>query len=784
MRARACHCTEMKSLLRKAFTRRTFLKFSAVAGALAWLKFMLGGAAAALESAGRHISRTTYRPHKGVPSTCLNCYARCGIIGYTEYGRAIKIGGNPENPNSRGRLCAKGQAGLNVLYDPERVLHPLKRVGKRGEGRWKKISWDEALSEISGKLKALQSQGRQEEFIFQSERDITTQDLARRFLHAFGSPNCFNRVSLGGHNKKTAHQLTWGSDLELGDISRSDYILNFGSNPYEAYILRASFVQRLAEARTLRIFDARVHERAKLVTFDVRVSQTAGKSDEWHPVKPGTDAVVALAMANVIMQKGLYDRKFLRQWTNYSIEGLKRHLAQYTPELAESISGVSASDIRRIAMEFASARSATTISTGGVTKHLNGVYSERCIILLNVITGNIDVKGGYCLPRYYTFSEPSPVPPIPEKKCKVKTAQDEILGREVGPELFPFIKEGGIKVGVYMTYQHNPAYAYPDTLLVNTVLKDESLVPFFVAIDTHISETASLADIVLPAATYLERWELESAPCFEMVPFISLRQPIVQPLGQSKAFSDILIDLARKLGGVMEVYFNFTTLEYLERTIASVDKLRKAGGIEYLRQHGVWHDPDAKPDYGLYKKKGFNTPSGKVEVYSHKLKRLGFNPLPVYVPIKAHSSLSGKEFILTTFQWNVHTHFKTANCKWLSEITHANPAWINASVAAAYGIKDGDAIKITSRSGSMLTKANVTEGIHPQVIAVSDSCGHWEYGHTAQAKRFKSSDPETDLLWWGKEGHGAHPNSIISMASDPVGGGQAWMDTVVSVEKV
>ncbi len=138
---------------------------------------------------------------------------------------------------------------------------------------------------------------------------------------------------------------------------------------------------------------------------------------------------------------------------------------------------------------------------------------------------------------------------------------------------------------------------------------------------------------------------------------------------------------------------------------------------------------------------------------------------------------------MTTFQWNVHTHFQTANCMFLSEIVHANPLWINVETAEALGIQYGDRVRVTSKAGSFVTQAWVTQGIHPKVVAASDSCGHWGYGHVAQAEPLKSSDPETSLVWWEEEGNGAHPNPAIAIALDPVGGGQGWMDTVVRISK-
>jgi anaerobic selenocysteine-containing dehydrogenase len=303
--------------------------------------------------------------------------------------------------------------------------------------------------------------------------------------------------------------------------------------------------------------------------------------------------------------------------------------------------------------------------------------------------------------------------------------------------------------------------------------------------DTHVTESSVFADLLLPEATYLERLEIESPPALEMIPFISLRQPIVKPLGESAAFMDILIELARRMGPGMEKYFPYASGEdYWTAVLSKFPALVKAGGMDYLRENGWWMESGAKREYRAYLKKGFATPSGRLEIYSPRMENAGYSALPTYHPIAQHKKMKEEELILTTFQWNVHTHFSTANCKWLAEIIHANPAWINPRVAEPRGIRDGDAIRVTSRLGSIVTRAYVTQGIHPQVIAISDSCGHWQSGRVAQAQRFRSPDPETMLIWWGKEGNGVHPNPIIPAASDPIGGGQAWMDTVVTITKI
>jgi anaerobic selenocysteine-containing dehydrogenase len=347
------------------------------------------------------------------------------------------------------------------------------------------------------------------------------------------------------------------------------------------------------------------------------------------------------------------------------------------------------------------------------------------------------------------------------------------------------IREGRQKVGLLLTYRHDPVYSHPDSNLSTTVLKDESLIPYHVAVDSFLTESASLADLVLPAATYLESWNVHSMPAYDLVPFVGLQQPVIKPLGESLPFHDICLELARRVSGGMEQYFQFSSTEgYLRAAIGQIEGLVKAGGLDYLKEQGVWLDSAIQPTYRSYEKQGFKTPSGKFEVYSKHLEEAGFAPLPSFQAIEAHGQLDD-EFILVTFQWNVHSYGLTANCMWLSEIVHDNPVWINREVAQARGIEHGDLVKVTSSLGTITTRAHVTSGIHPRVVAIGGSVGHWAPGRVARGESFRSDDPNTRLVWWGeKHGHGIHPYPLIPIASDPIGGGQAWQDTKVTISKV
>ena len=749
--------------------RRDFLKLCVASIPAFLFHHYLGLSAYAKEVfGGKQVSRHTRKPLKGIPSICQLCPAHCGIIGFLEGDQLVKIGGNPKHPNNLGKLCARGLAGVNMAYDPDRITSPLMRTGGRGKGQWEKISWDKAYSEITSRLKTIYQSGQKGDFVFQSEHE--PDGITRRFLEAFGKVLILSEDSLDFGNRDWGQWLTWGEERGVPDVINSHYILNFGSNLYETHEYYTGFIGRLIEGR--------VQNKAKLVTFDVRLSYTAGNSDEWFPINPGTDGMVALAMAHVIVKNNLHNKDFIEKWTNISPSVLAQYLSQYTPEMAEKTSGVAASDIERIAKKFALNMPAVAISGRGANCHFNGVYNERCLFLLNTIVGSIDIPGGYCLPRTYRFEELDLKPSLQKEKAF------DLEKTPVTPQkLISMVKRGKLTPKLYFVYESNPAYKNPESSLASEVLKNEKLIPYIVVADSYMTETAALADIVLPAATYLESWGIDSSPALDLNPFIGLQQPIVPPFAKSVPISDICIELAHRIGGGLPRYFKFnSTEEYIKKVVLGIEKLEKGGGFKSLKENGIWFDNNAKPRYRSYELKRFNTPSGRIEIYSERLKRRGFQPLPAYEPIPGHGDLKGK-FVLVTYEPNA-MGARTGNFKWLAEIKHRNPVWINKDVAKQLHIGEGDRIKISTRLGSFVTDARLTFGIHPRVIAIERNLGHWGVGHIARAKRFKSKDPNTNLVWWEKEGNGISPNPIISGNSDPIGGGEAWNDTLVIISKV
>lgn len=828
-----------------SLSRRQFVKLGTVATAVAGVGHAPAIAAdvllkgkVKLAAGGADYSPKTGKKRQVVASACWQCVARDAISCFVEDGRLVKIEGNIKAIRNRGKICAKGQAGINQVYDPDRVLYPMKRVGKRGEGKWKRISWDDALSELTARLKKLKDAGTPEKFMFHYGRmkGSDSQIIKANFLSLYGTKTIGNHTAICECAKWVAQELTWGKHYDVNDMNHTRFILNFGCNLFETHTSHIQLSQRTLEAITDR--------NVKMVTFDVRLSNTAAKSAEWVPVRPGTDGTVALAMCHVIMNAGLYDTKFIEKWTNVTVAQLKAHLVPYTPEWAEKLSDVPASKIRSLAIEFATTKPSTVVSYRGAVANYNGVDTERAMKMLDAICGNIDVKGGTChgVGAKWSYPKPKGTHPKGLKLADGLKGDAAVPTHHISHRVLKVIKDGSNgRPDVYMTYCYEPVYANGNCKENIEVLKDEKMIPYLVVVNPFYSESSALADLILPDVTYLERWSWDDMVSYEMIPEFYIRQPVVKPLGESRQLQDVFCDIAGRLG----IDMGFTsTVDFIKKSCAK-------SGVDFdqIVSDGVWHDPKAEPAYlgyakgiaedklkgedvlfdeatGVYwnwtkskaktreeaEKAGYAATkygykgyigqkfdhgvfagfkpdkinkSGKFELFSAILESKGLSPMPVYRPVPEKANMGPNDLILTTFKVNVQIHSRSANCKWLSEIYHSNPALLNSKTAAKLGIRDGDKIKVKSPIGEIVTQAAVSEEIHPSTIAVSHHCGHWEYGQVASGKRAATgsanSDPDQKRIWW--KDRGVHPNWIIPNAPDPVAGQLRYSDTIVQVTK-
>jgi anaerobic selenocysteine-containing dehydrogenase len=860
--------------------RREFLKLGAAASALglvgspaaagvAGIPWKVAGIDQNLQDAGvadtplikgnKDFSPITYKERTAVPSACWQCVSRCPIIGYVEDGKLVKISPQHDSIRTEGTLCAKAQAGVNHVYDPDRILYPLRRVGARGEGKWKRVSWEEALTELAARMKTLHDEGRPENFMFHYGRmKASSSKLIGMFLKNYGTGTIGDHTAICEGGKWTAQELTWGGHYDNWDFDNTRFVLNFGSNVFEAHTNHTSTAHRLTRAL--------IERNVRMVTLDVRLSNTAAKSSEWVPVKPGTDIAVALAMSNVVMEEGLYQiegadfLKFCRATKNVNattdekIAALKAHLAQYTPQWAEGVSGVPAQKIRDLAREVALGRPSCIISYRGPITHAFGVETERAIQMLAAITGNVDNPGGRL--KAVGASWKYPKGPKDTPKARKLNITDGFKGQAALPthhvshQVLPMIREGSAgRPEIYLWYCYQPVYSNGDCQANIDTLKDESILPFTVAVSPFYDESSSLADLILPDATYLERWDWEDMVSPNQIPEYYIRQPIVPPMGEVRNFADVCLDLAERMGFPLGIA---SMEDFVKQSCEMTPAVKEAGGFDYMKAHGVYHDPKEKAAFFSYSReiepdalsaegvifdeatqvywnwtktdaksveeageKGYaqtkhgyqgyvgqligakvyrGFPPDKVnktgyfEFYSEVMEEKGFNPMPSYYPIPEHAGMKPEELILTTYKVNVQSHSRTQNCKWLTEIYHENPAWINPVTAAQRGIADGDRIKVRSEVGEITTKARVTPAVVPGVVSISNHCGHWSYGRYASGNASPAGvaadtpDPDASRIWW--EGRsGVHPNWIIPNKPDPISGEMRWNDTVVSVEK-
>ncbi|MFZ5518437.1 MAG: molybdopterin-containing oxidoreductase family protein [Candidatus Zhuqueibacterota bacterium] len=743
-------------MIEQNLNRRKFIKYTS-AGLFSTLFLNeFSPLFAEISSSGKNVSFLSEEFRKGTPTFCNLCPAQCGLIGFFENDWLMGIQGNPRHPNNRGKICARGIAGMNLVYDPNRPLTPLKRKGKRGAGSWEKISWQEALREIAERLR--DSAGRSGEIIFNSEERYLT-GLSRRFIRSLGDARVITSPVFSDLNKNYAQKITWGARYEIPDVEHSDFILSFGANFFESHPLFVAISQRVIEAK--------MNNGARLVTVDPRMSNTAGRSAEWLPIMPGTDALLALTLANVIVQNQLHDADFIARWTNISASELQSYLSQFTPEKAESICTIPAQKIRELAIEFARRQHPVAVSGSGVTRRSNGVQNERSIMLLNAVVGNIDQKGGYCLPQKFDLSDFG--------------AEDDLSHAPV--DFYQALVEGREKIDALVSFHSNPVYDSASSDMMKELFSDESKVPFAVAIESAMSETATLADIVLPAATHLESWDLSVAPSYHFVPQVTLGQPAIAPRGESKSLAEIWILLASSIGGAAMKNLNYKHVEdYFKEIAAQVPGMNSAKDFDNLKKVGMWEPDNPGRSFVTYQKSGFATPSKKFEIASSELRRKGEFELPRYIPLQEPIQLSRNQLYLIPFTSNVMTP-NTGNAKWLAEISHVNEAMINPRTAHKLGIRNGQKIRLKSKAGEIETEVRLSQGVHPRAIALRSGLGHWAMGNFALGKKVETADPDSAILWWEKQHNGVNTNILIEVQKDTLGLGLSEKDTIVSIEK-
>jgi anaerobic selenocysteine-containing dehydrogenase len=839
--------------------RRNFVKLGIASSALmASGKFAESDALAGsvkLEYGGKDFSPDIGVERKAIPTACWSCVTRCAARGFVEDGRYVKMESHPKSIRTEGKMCSKGQSAPNEVYFPDRILYPMKRVGARGEGKWKRISWDEAINEIISKIKPLRDAGHPEKLMYHYGRMKASSSklMGGFFKTAYGTKTVGNHTSICEGGKWTAHELVWGGHFDNWDFDNTGFVMNFGSNCLETHTNHIPVAHRLIRAK--------VDRGVRVVTFDVRLSNTAAKSDEWIPIKPGGDCAVLLAMCNVVLSKGLYKgkgeafMKFVKATKNHDasladkIAALKKQFASYTPAWAEKESSVPAATIERLAVEFANAKPAACLVTyRGAIAHYNGNDAERAAFALCALTGHLDDQGSRTKAvgggvKYPKVPETSRYPKPKGMKINDGHPQKGHPGYAAYPShhmshwVFKMMKETGETPDVYWWAYYNPVYVNGEFAENEEIMKT---IPYLLCSNIVYDESSKLADLLIPDATYLERWDWEDMVDPNNIGEQYIRQPMIKPLGEARNQADVIIEVAEKMGIPLGVS---SMEEFVQKSYDMDPAVSVAGGFAMMKREGVWHDPNKKPTFKRYMNKvsddaikadgvvfdeetgvywnakkanakeganytdtknaykyyvgqkignevyeGFKpdklNKSGYFELYSLLLERKGETALPMYTKAPEHEAMGPDDLIMTTYKVAVHIHSRSTHRKWLTELYNDNPGWINSKTAAARGISDGDKIRVTSPIGSIVTKARVTEKIIPGVIAISYHMGRSEsgrYGSGNKSPGGHDNDPDLKNKWWTE--YGVHPNHIIANAPDPLNGQQRWMDTVVKVAK-
>ncbi len=830
--------------------------------------------------------------HWLVPTICFNCEAACGLLGYVEK-QTLKIRrfeGNPEHAGSRGRNCAKGPATLNQVDDPERIRYPLKRVGKRGEGKWERVTWDEVLDDIAARVRKALQEERRSEIMYHVGRPGHELLYHQRVFHAWGIDGHNSHTNVCSAGARAGYAFWSGIDRPSPDHANARFILLLSSHLETGHYFNPH-AQRIIEGK---------QRGAKICVIDTRLSNTASKADYWLSSWPGTEAAILLALCNIILQENLFDRDFLRRWVNWEeylreeyidepqtfssfVAILKKIYAAYTPEFAAKEAGVDPKVIVEVAHEIARAGSAFSahVWRNAAAGNFGGWQVARALQFLSVLAGAVGTPGGTAPNAANKFI---PMPPLLPPPAKVWN--EMLLPKEYPLAFFEMsfllphlVKEGRGKLAMYFTRVYNPVWTNPDGMSWIEMLTDESKVERHACLTPTWSETAWFADYVLPMGHASERHDLMSQET-QAARWIGFRQPILRVALERQGKKFATTYEAHEAAGVGQVweedefwielswrvdpdgslgirkYFEspyeagkkMTVDDYYRWIFEnSVPGLPEAAAkqnlkpLEYMRKYGAFliednayrvHETslkssdlidattdattntitkngavlgvevDGKPCVG------FPTPSRKLEFYSKTLKEWKWPEyaIPGYIKSHVNSGVidlnAGEMLLLPTFRLPTLIHTRSGNAKWLYEISHRNPLWINSKDAQRLEVKTGDLLKVQTEIGYFIDKVWVTEGIKPGVVACSHHLGRWRLEENSGGERwstalvdlkqiepgkwlmrqvhgikpFPSDDPDSGRIFW--DDGGVHQNLTFPVQPDPISGQHCWHQKV------
>jgi thiosulfate reductase/polysulfide reductase chain A len=691
-----------------SLSRRRFLK---IAGAGAGAAVAAGGLAQ-IAGGPRIAEGARARGLRTVPTFCDICFWKCNAIATVEDGVLWKIEGNPDDPLSRGRLCPRGTGGVGAHVDPDRVRAPLLRARVRGEERWTEVTWDEALGYIADKLQQIKARYGPEAVALFSHGVGGT--FLKHTLKAYGAVNiAAPSFAQCRGPRDVGFELTFGEGVgspERTDIANARCLVLIGSHLGEN--MHNTQVQEFAEA---------IGRGATLIVADPRFSIAASKARHYLPVRPGTDLALLLAWMNVLVTEGLHDKDYVAQH-GFGFDAFAADIAQWTPEWAFPETGIEPEVIRETAREMARHRPATLVHPGRhASWYGDDTQRSRAIALLNALLGSWGRKGGFYQPA--SMDVPAyPYPPYPKPS----------RGKVDNPGAkYPFASEAlttGIRdatrtgqpypIKGWFVYATNLIQAMPDQRETIAAIRSLDLLA---VVDVIGSEIAGWADVVLPEASYLERYDELNVELFR-APFIALRQPVVEPPHDQKPNWWIARELARKLG--LGAYYPWRTIEdYLDH------RLRGAGhSLDELKQKGLVRGAPQPLYYEDGVTPAFATPSQKIEFYSAQLAAAGFDPVPRFTRPAAGPPGS---FRLLFGRAPVHSFSRTQSNPVLAQAMAENELWVNAAVAERMHLASGSRVRLRNQDGvvsNFSIQVRATEAIRPDCVYLVHGFGHTSNG--------------------------------------------------------
>jgi anaerobic selenocysteine-containing dehydrogenase len=675
-----------------------------------------------------------------------DCPDTCAMLVTVENGRAVKVAGDPDHPFTQGFLCAKVNRYIERTYHDGRLRTPMRRVGPKGSGQFEPISWDAALDEIAARLGAIAASSDGPQAILPYSYAGTMgllqgSSMDRRFFHQIGASRLDRTIcSMAG---TVGMRMTVGANVgaDSEGVPESDLVLLWGTNTLTANPHLWPFVLRARE------------RGARIICIDPIRTRTAAQCDDWIPIRPGTDGALALGMMHVLFARGLEDRDYLERYT-VGHEALRERAAEWTPACTAAVTGLTEDTIVALAEEYGRAKAAFIRVNYGLQRHAGGGMAVRNIACLPAITGHWRrAGGGVQLSTSANFTFNRAVLERPDLGPPARTINMIRLGEALTE---PDAGVGGPPVRALVVYNSNPAAVAPDR---NTVLRGFARDDLFTVVLEHFqTDTADWADIVLPATTQLEHWDLHLAYGHH---YASLNRPSIAPLGEALPNTEIFRRIACRMG-MRDAHFHDDDLALIRQALDTNAPKLEGVTFEGLLERG-WMRLNVPTPYLPYADGGFTTPSGKCEFVSQRMAELGLDPLPAYIPpyesVERDPALVAR-YPLTLISSPAHTFLNTtfANITSLRRQAREPEVLLHPADAERRGIVPGMRVNVHNDRGAFAATARVEASIREGVA--------W-----------------APSIWWGKlAGDDANANQTTSQRETDLGHGPVFYDNQVEIE--